>query len=254
MKMRTGPKFPAEGLKFLRALKRNNRREWFQPRREQYERFVRHPMAELVVTLHHDLARIAPEIVANPAVSLYRVYRDTRFSADKSPYKTYAGAIFPWRGLGKHSGAGLYFHVAPEEVLIAGGIYSPGPAELLVVRQHIADHFAAFRRIIKSARFRQAFGELEGEAQSRVPRGFCSTHVAAEYLKYRQFLAACVFPANFATSPAFYRTLLDSFKKLLPLVRFLNEPLLAAARRAALDPASDFRGSEGLTTARQSRK
>ena len=101
------PRFPRAGLEFLRALKRNNRRPWFQKHREEYERFVRAPMVELVWALRKEFARIAPEMVADPAVSLYRIYRDTRFSADKSPYKTHTAAVFPRRGLGKHSGAGF---------------------------------------------------------------------------------------------------------------------------------------------------
>src|SRR5512136_1895076 len=106
-------------LSFLRALKRNNNREWFRAHRDEYEAQVREPMIALVDRLAPELARFAPELVASPKVSLYRVYRDTRFSPDKTPYKTNAGALFPCRGLPKHSGAGLYVEIAPAHVLIA---------------------------------------------------------------------------------------------------------------------------------------
>src|SRR5512140_2954233 len=106
---RTTPRFPEEGLKFLRALKRNNRREWFQPRRDQYEQYVRAPMTAFVLALRDDFRRFAPELVADPTVSLFRIYRDTRFSADKTPYKTHTAASFPRQGLGRNVGAGLYF-------------------------------------------------------------------------------------------------------------------------------------------------
>ncbi len=221
------PRFPREGLRFLRALRRNNRRDWFQANRQEYERFVRGPMVELLLALRKDLARLGPEMVADPAVSLYRIYRDTRFSKDKSPYKTHAAAVFPRRGLGKHSGAGLYFHIAPDEVLIGGGIYAPEPGELLIVRQHIAAHPRAFRSIVESPAFRK-FGDLEGEKLQRVPRGFPSDHPAGQYLKYKQFLAGRVFPAEFATSPRFYPALLDCFHKMMPFLRFLNQPLVRA--------------------------
>ncbi len=220
-------RFPREGLEFLRALRRNNRREWFQAHRPQYERFVRGPMVELVLALREDLGRLAPDMVADPAVSLYRIYRDTRFSKDKSPYKTHAAAVFPRRGLGKHSGAGLYFHIAPEEVLIGGGLYAPEPGELLIVRQHIAAHPRAFRSIVESPAS-DGLGDLEGQKLQRVPRGFPPDHPAAEYLKYKQFLAGRVFPAQFATSPRFYSGLLECFQKIMPFLRFLNEPLVRA--------------------------
>src|SRR5205085_1652168 len=116
----SGPKmnFPAETLRFLRALKRNNRREWFEGHRGDYESYVRQPMTAIVERLAVDLRAFAPELVASPKISMYRIYRDTRFSADKKPYKTHAAAVFPTRGLAKHEGAGAYFHVSPEEVWI----------------------------------------------------------------------------------------------------------------------------------------
>src|SRR5512140_3752549 len=120
---RTTPRFPEEGLKFLRSLKRNNRREWFQPRRDQYEQVVRGPMTGFVLALREDFRRFAPEMVADPAVSLFRIYRDTRFSADKTPYKTHAAAQFPHRGMGRNTGAGLYFHISPKDIWIGGGVY-----------------------------------------------------------------------------------------------------------------------------------
>ena len=112
-------------MRFLRALKRNNRREWFNSRKERYEAEVRAPMIAIIEQLALDFRDFAPELVAGPKSSLYRIYRDTRFSADKKPYKTHAAAVFPWRGLPKHEGAGLYFHVGPEELWIGGGLYMP---------------------------------------------------------------------------------------------------------------------------------
>src|SRR6478735_435328 len=104
--------FTAKTLSFLRALKRNNEREWFRARKPEYERHVRGPMLALLEQLAPDLRSFAPELVCDPKVSLYRIYRDTRFSEDKSPLKTHIAAMFPWRGLAKHEGAGMYFHVA----------------------------------------------------------------------------------------------------------------------------------------------
>src|SRR3954468_3351905 len=107
------PCFTPATLSFLRALKRNNDREWFKARKERYERDVREPMVRVIEQLAIDFKKFAPEIVASPKTSMYRIYRDTRFSPDKTPLKTHVAAVFPWRGLARHQGAGLYFEVAP---------------------------------------------------------------------------------------------------------------------------------------------
>ena len=105
-------RFTPQTLAFLRALKRNNRREWFHQRKERYEEVVRAPMIALVERLALDFAEFAPDLVATPRASMYRIYRDTRFSADKTPLKTHVAAVFPHRLLPKHEGAGMYIEVA----------------------------------------------------------------------------------------------------------------------------------------------
>lgn len=218
--------FSPKTLSFLRALKRHNDRDWFRAHREEYERSVRAPMVALVERVAGDLATFAPELVASPRVSLYRIYRDTRFSADKSPFKTHAAAIFPCRGLGKHEGAGLYIEVGPTRVLAAGGMYMPQTTQLQFVREHLASNFTQFRSLVEAPSFRKRLGPIEGEKLSRVPRGFPADHPAAEYLKLRQFLAGREFPPAFATSPRFYTMVVGVFRQLAPVIRFLNEPLL----------------------------
>jgi uncharacterized protein (TIGR02453 family) len=224
------PRFTPKTLAFLRALKRHNDREWFKARRGEYECHVRGPMLAYIERLAEDFRAFAPDLVASERVSLYRVYRDTRFSADKTPLKTHIAAVFPWRGLQKHEGAGLYFHVAPDEVWAGGGLYMPQTSHLHLVREHIARHHRRLRGIVEAPSFKRRAGALEGEKLSRVPRGFPKDHPAAEYLKYRQFLAGCEYPASFATSPRFYATLLALFREIAPLCAFLNEPLLKAPR------------------------
>jgi uncharacterized protein (TIGR02453 family) len=224
------PRFTPATLRFLRALKRNNRREWFNAHRDDYEAHVRQPMTAIVERLAVDLRAFAPELVASPKLSMYRIYRDTRFSDDKKPYKTHVAAVFPTRGLAKHEGAGLYFHVAPDEVWIGGGMYSPQPPQLHAVREHIAEHVKQLRTIVESQGFRRQVGHLEGGRLKRVPRGFSKEHKAAEFLKYRQFLAGRELPGTFAASPKFYSTLLSVFRQVVPLARFLNAPLVPRER------------------------
>ena len=218
--------FTAETMRFLRALKRNNRREWFNAHRDDYEAYVRRPMTAIVERLAVDFRVFAPELVASPKVSIYRIYRDTRFSGNKTPYKTHVAAVFPTRGLQKHEGAGAYFHVSPDELWIGGGMYMPQPQQLVAVREHIAGHVKQLRAIVESPNFLEHVGPLHGDTLKRVPRGFPKDHPAAEYLKFRHFVAGADRPATLATSPAFYKTLLTVFRQIVPLTRFLNAPLL----------------------------
>lgn len=222
-------RFPPKALTFLRALKRHNDREWFRERKDQYEQLLRTPMAALIERLADDLRTVAPNIVCEPKTAIYRPYRDTRFSGDKTPIKTNIAASFPTRGLPKHQGAGLYIEVAPGWVFLGGGMYAPETSQLHAVREHIAGNHRRLDAIVRSPGFRKTFGGLTGDTLQRVPRGFAVDHPAAEYLKYRQFLAFVEHPAAMATGPRFYANVLAVFRQAVPLITFLNEPLLAAA-------------------------
>jgi uncharacterized protein (TIGR02453 family) len=222
------PRFTSESLRFLRALKRNNRREWFHAHRDDYESHIRQPMSEIVARLAEDFRDFAPEFVASPKTSMYRIYRDVRFSENKAPYKTHVAASFPTRGLAKHEGAGLYFHVSADEVWVGGGMYAPQPPQLHSVREHIAGNWRRLRTLVESPVFRREIGSLEGERLQRVPRGFARDHEAVEYLKFRQFLAGREFVPTFATTGRFYGGLVGVFRRIAPLMRFLNEPLIGS--------------------------
>jgi uncharacterized protein (TIGR02453 family) len=218
--------FTPDTLTFLRAMKRHNDREWFKARRDQYESVVKAPAVAFVERMAEVLPSFAPEILASPRVSLYRVYRDTRFSADKSPLKTHIGMLFPWRGLPRHEGACFYVEVAPGRTLIAGGIYAPQPKQLRAVRDHIAAHTARFRAIVETRSFRAAFGGLQGDQLSRIPVGFPRDHPAGDYLRFKQFGTWREDPAEAALSPRFFSEVVRRLRQLTPLVCFLNEPLL----------------------------
>jgi uncharacterized protein (TIGR02453 family) len=219
------PRFTTGTLRFLRALKRNNDREWFRARRDEYERAVRGPMIAVIEQLAVDFAGFAPELIASPKASLYRIYRDTRFSEDKSPLKTQISASFRWRGLPKGGGAGLYLEVNPGWVWMGGGFYAPEAPHLVRIREHLSTTYPEIHRLVRKPAFTQAVGSLDGERLTRVPRGFAKEDPSAEYLKYKHYLAGREFPPDFATSAAFYPTLVRTFKAIMPLVRFLNEPL-----------------------------
>ncbi len=219
------PSFPEEGLKFLKGLKRNNKRAWFQPRKAIYEEFVRRPMEAIVDALAPEFKRFAPDFQASRKASLFRIYRDTRFSKDKSPYKIHVAAGFPPVGIAQHRGAGFYFHISATEFYIGGGLYMPEPRDLQAVRSHIAENLRAFEKIVKAPSFRRLFGEVSGSRLERVPRGFARDHPAEHYLRFRQLLATRSLPVEMVTSAKFGPTLLETFRALYPFIRFVNEPI-----------------------------
>lgn len=219
--------FTAKSLSFLRSIKRNNKREWFHARKDKYDLHCRQPMIEIVERLAEDFPAFAPEMIADPKVSLLRPYRDTRFSNDKTPLKIHVGATFPHRKLGRMNGAWFYFEVAGGWVWMGGGMWRPDTSQLQLVREHIAANHGRLDKIVTAPSFRK-IGGLKGEMMTRVPRGFPKDHPAATYLQYKQFMGYREEDPSLATSPAFYKQLRGTFEAIAPLVAFLNEPLLDA--------------------------
>ena len=216
--------FTPDALAFLRALKRNNRREWFHERREEYERLLKAPMQAAIGRLGDEFRSFAPELMADPRRSLYRIWRDTRFSSDKKPLKTNVAAVFPHRLGTRHSSAGLYFEISPDWVFGGGGLYMPEPQGLHKIRTRIAENCAGFAKVAGSPAI-AACGGLRGESLKRVPRGFPVDHPAADHLKRKQFLVWGEWPPELATSPEFWPELLRVFRATAPLVHYLNGAL-----------------------------
>jgi len=230
------PGFSDEALKFFRGLERNNRREWFQPRKEFFEEKVRGPMLQLVEAINLGLARFAPEHVTEPTKAVFRIYRDTRFSPDKTPYKTHIAASFWHRKYEKHGCASYYFSISHKEVEVAGGVYMPGPEQLLAIRQYLAEHYAEFRRFVNNRKLVALMEPLKGESLSRVPKGFRTDHPAADLIRLKQWLFYTSLDPAVATRPALYGEVIERFRGMQPVIEFLNRPLAhRKARVAATD-------------------
>jgi len=229
------PGFPKEALRFLRQLKKNNNREWFQANKSVYETKVRGPMVELLMALQPHLRRIAPEIPYDPRKAIFRIYRDIRFSADKSPYKTHISAFLAPKLPSGCTSAGLYLHVDPGQALIAGGLYHAPAPELLAVRQHIARHFKTMRKILAAPEFRKSFESIEGDELSRVPRGFPSDHPAADLLRHKDFVVSATHPPQISETPEFFDLLLKHFGAMMPLIRFVNAALQKMPKKFPLE-------------------
>ena len=213
--------FPKEGLDFLKKLKRNNNRPWFAKHKQQYEEFVKFPMQCLIATLAPLIHEFAPEFEVHPNRSMFRIYRDTRFSNDKIPYKTHVAAHFSPTGC-KMTGSGLYVHVEPGEVYLGGGYYMPSSEHLRSIRGAIAARSDEFKSILARHEFRRLYGTLEGEKLSRVPQGYEKDHPMAEYLKFKQFYAGMSLDEKTALRKDFPKKVIESFTVIYPLVRFLN--------------------------------
>ena len=219
------PGFPHEARQFLRDLTAHNDREWFKAHKPDYDSFVREPLLALAGELGAALAEHSPGYLSDPRRSVYRIYRDIRFSKNKAPYKTHAAAVFPPLGLERHAGAGFYFHFSAEELLVGGGVYAPGSRELRSIRQQIAEDPAELRTILGASAFRKAFGELEGERLKRVPQGFPKDHPAADLLVRKQFLAGTTLPADEIERPTLAPLIDRHFRTISPLLAYLNRPL-----------------------------
>ena len=230
MASRTFQGFPASGIEFLRELKKHNNREWFTPKLSLYKERVRTPMLDLVQTVHVAMLGFAPAYVGEPERCLYRVYRDTRFSKDKTPYKTHAAAQFWRNSLDKNTGAGFYFAISPEEVAIGGGIYMPSPESLRLLRQHVATDESGFRATFETKRIRRLMGELKGEQATRVPRGFDADDPAADLLRYKRFFLYTTLSPEIVTTPRLVREITSRFEAMTPFVEFLDRALLRKRR------------------------
>lgn len=216
-----------EGLAFLRSLARNNDRDWFTPRKAIFEAELKEPMLAIIRKVNVAMESFAPEHVRPAEKVLFRIYRDTRFSGDKTPYKTHVGAWWSRAGMEKTSGAGYYFQVDTKEVLIAAGAYMPQKEQLAAIRHWLLEHHAEFRKILQTAAMRKSFSEFEGNALTRSPQGFPKEHPALDLIRCRQWGVAATLPVEAALEAGFAAKLARYFRLAAPLVDALNTPLVA---------------------------
>jgi uncharacterized protein (TIGR02453 family) len=230
----TFPGFSPKALSFFRQLERNNRREWFQPRKDVFENELREPMLQLVALINDDLRSFAAEHVTEPSKAVYRIYRDTRFSKDKTPYKTHLAANFPRRGLPKHAGGGFYFSVSHKEIEIAGGVYMPGPEELSAIRAAVVKDPRTLPNLLADRALRRSVGELQGEKYARVPKGFeepaARDAALAELLKHKQLYFYVTLDPKLASSSKLRREVVNRFRDMAPVVEYFNRSILRARR------------------------
>jgi uncharacterized protein (TIGR02453 family) len=206
-------------------LKDNNYREWFNENKQWYER-SRADFEQLVSKVVGAVATFDPEIgYLDPKKCIFRIYRDVRFSIDKSPYKTHFGAVMHPAGMAKTSG--YYLHIDPAECLLTCGHYMLPPDQLKKMRKGIYDDFETFQSIIGKKTFKKEFGDLyrDEDALRRVPNGFDSNHPAAEYMKLKHFYVQKQVSQEEVFSSGFVDYAVSIYKQMQPLSEFLNDLL-----------------------------
>ena len=217
--------FGPELFKFIRELRKNNNRDWFKENKARYEQDVREPLLRFISDFGPHLRKISSSFVADPRPvggSMFRIYRDVRFSNDKTPYKTHASAQFRHK-MGKDVHApGFYLHLEPGDIFGAAGLWRPDSASLAKIRNEIVDNPAKWKRAVGGKKFK-AMCTLVGDTLVRGPKDFDPDHPLIEDIKRKDFICVAGFTAKEATSADFIKLYYESCRAAAPLVRFLTK-------------------------------
>lgn len=212
-------------FQFLSTLRSNNTKDWFDIHRKEYL-LIRTEAVELCAVLIAGISCFDPSVKGlEPSACIFRMNRDTRFSANKDPYKTNLG-LFINAGGKKANTAGYYLHIEPDASFLAAGIYMPLPTELVKIRQEIDYNFHAFNIILNNERFKNTFGSIQGEKLSRPPKGYDKGNEAIEFLKHKNFIVLKNMTNNELCDKFVQSKLLGLFETAQPMVTFLNGALL----------------------------
>jgi len=215
--------FSKKTFDFLRALRRNNNRTWFNDHKADFERHVRDPYLQFITDMQAPLAKISQHYRADPKKSggsLFRIYRDTRFANDKTPYKTWAAARFFHERRHQMPAPSFYLHLQPGDCFAGGGIWHPEPPTLKKIRDFVYENPATWKKATHGKKFRETF-TMWGESLSRPPRGYDASHELIEDLKRKNFAAGVGFNDAVATSSELMPTVVSTFKQIAPMNDYL---------------------------------
>jgi uncharacterized protein (TIGR02453 family) len=212
--------FSTDAMDFLRDLAAHNDRAWFQPRKADYERLLKRPFEDLCAAVGEEFAARDVPLQSDPIRSPFRIYRDIRFSKDKSPYKTWLAASFEWIGGGSGS-AGCYFHLQPENVYVGGGRWHPDSAWVGRWRTFVDERSDELRSLLDDPGFASRFGDLHGDGLKRVPPGYPADHPEAELLKLKDVTFGIRLDDAAALSPELPATIATTLGAAVPVMRLL---------------------------------
>lgn len=211
-------------LTFLQGLSKNNNKPWFDEHRKEYEK-ARKEYEAFADALRKELVALEPALEEQKAgESIFRIFRDVRFSKDKTPYKTAMGAFFS-RGGRKFPGAGYYIHIEPGQSFAGGGLWLPEGPLLKAVRQEIDYNFGEFQDILKEKNFKKYFKGIDGEQLKTIPQGYTADNPAIDFLKYKSFTVGHKLDDALLTQKDFLKKCTAIFTAMRPLVDFLNRSL-----------------------------
>ena len=219
--------FPSDFFKFFNELKKNNDREWFNENKLRYLASVVQPMGEFIVAIAPRLEQISPYYIANPKPhcgSMFRIYRDTRFSKDKTPYKTHAACHFRHQAGRDAHAPGFYVHIETDGIHFGGGIWLPPAKQLGLIRDFIADNPSAWEKLRNSAAVRKA-GGIRGDSLKRPPRGYSPDARHIEDLKRKSFFLMIEADQELILSPAFVTETAKAFRTAARLNHFVTDAL-----------------------------
>jgi uncharacterized protein (TIGR02453 family) len=217
--------FPEDFFAFFRVLKKHNDRAWFEANKQRYKDSVQAPMSEFIAAMQPRLAKVSKHFVADPKPnggSMFRIYRDVRFSKDKRPYKEHAACHFRYADAKDVHAPGYYMHFGDDEVHFGGGMYLPDPVALGRIRDAIVKKPAAWKAVTADARLVKTFGGLSGDHMlSRAPKGYDPSHPLVEDLKRKSFFAMREADLKLAASPKLPDAVAETFQAATPLMKFL---------------------------------
>jgi uncharacterized protein (TIGR02453 family) len=213
-------KIEPSNLEFLKLLKKNNNREWFARHKERYLKETAN-VEKFAQALFHEMNR--HDVLENNGKLLFRIYRDIRFSNDKTPYKSHFSGSFTRATKARRGG--YYFHIEPGNSFAAGGFWGPSPEDLKRIRDEFAYDAEPFRKILKSKSFVNTFGKMEGEQVKTTPKGFDANDPAIDLLRYKQFEMIRKFSDKEVLSPGFLKELNETFKKMRPFLDYMTHVL-----------------------------
>ncbi len=209
---------------FLKDLKQNNNKAWFQENKSRYKEAIVHPLQDFISAINTPLAKVSKHYVADPRVnggSIFRIYRDVRFSKDKTPYKEHAACHFRHEA-GKDAHApGFYMHLETDKVFFGGGVWLPPPDVLYKIRDRIRSKPKEWEAVINNKTLIDVFGSIKGDSLTRPPKGFDKDTPHLEDIKRKSFFAIREEPVKLARSAAFFDEVLRTYKAATPLMRFI---------------------------------
>lgn len=222
-----GSYFTKKCTDFLRDLSLNNNREWFNEHKETFKVYVEKPFHQFVDDLIEQLRELDPKIQISAKEAVFRIYKDIRFSKDKTPYKEYMAALISKNGRKDHSTPGLYFELRKDGIQIYTGVYEPNKEQLANIRYFIAEHLTEFNKLLQQKAFVKRFGTIQGEKNKLIPSDLKEAAAKQQLIYNKHFYCACKLEKSIITSDKLIKELINCYKDARPLNQFFQSALEA---------------------------